>query len=197
MIRANLPFASPRFARLDYYITSLSVCQEVFQKFFKNFFNRFPAGAEVPEYYITSSRVCQEVFQKFFQLFFVIFFEAVSRGRPLVDSLHIIALRSLFVNSFLESFFGLETIAVCHKNVVAKLYILHKTGCIRSRKAPLPGGRGTLHDYESYACCHSQKAFHSRFHKFHRFNHDVAHIHARNHFGQICLICLIHFSLIE
>ena len=134
-------------------------------------------------------------FSKIFAVFFR--FNSLPRLGPLVVSLHIIALSFSFVKRFFESFFGLETIAVCHKNVVAKLYILHKTGCIRSRKAPLPGGRGTLHDYESYACCHSQKAFHSRFHKFHRFNHDVAHIHARNHFGQICLICLIHFSLIE
>ena len=40
-----------------------------FKSFLKTFFNRFSAGAEVPEYYITSSRVSQEVCQKFFQLF--------------------------------------------------------------------------------------------------------------------------------
>jgi hypothetical protein len=70
MIRADSSAISvPRFSRPDYYTTSLSVCQEVFEKFFKNFFQPLLAGAEVPEYYITSSRVCQEVFQKFFQLF--------------------------------------------------------------------------------------------------------------------------------
>ena len=78
MIRANFRSLWPRFARLDYYTTSSTVCQEVFEKFFeffsRTFLNRFSAGEEVPEYYITSSRVCQEVFQKFFQLFFVFLF---------------------------------------------------------------------------------------------------------------------------
>jgi hypothetical protein len=38
MIRADSSAISvPRFSRPDYYTTSLSVCQEVFEKFFKNF----------------------------------------------------------------------------------------------------------------------------------------------------------------
>ena len=67
--RGFLRYSVPCFAQPEHYITSFPICQGVFQKFFKNFFNHFSAGAEVPDYYITSSRVCQEVFQKFFQLF--------------------------------------------------------------------------------------------------------------------------------
>ena len=66
-------FMPPFFGQPEHYITSVSVCQEVFEKFFeffsKTFSTAFLAGAEVPEYYITLSFVCQEVFQKFFQLF--------------------------------------------------------------------------------------------------------------------------------
>ena len=64
--RGFLRYSVPRFAQPEHYITSFPICQGFFQKFFKNFFNHFSAGAEVPEYYITSSRVCQEVFQLFF-----------------------------------------------------------------------------------------------------------------------------------
>ena len=56
----------------DYYITSLFICQEVFQKFFQLFSwflsGFFPFGKR-PGYYITSLFVCQEVFQKFFNFF--------------------------------------------------------------------------------------------------------------------------------
>ena len=66
----------PSFGQPDYYTTSSTVCQGVFQNFFEIFCGIFShrlavlrPGAEVPDYYITLSRICQEVFQKFFQLF--------------------------------------------------------------------------------------------------------------------------------
>lgn len=57
----------PRFARPCYYTTSVPICQEVFQNFFKSFFHLPSLSAEVPEYYTTFQTLCQEVFQKFFQ----------------------------------------------------------------------------------------------------------------------------------
>ena len=55
-----------------YYITVASVCQEVFQNFFK-FFSRFfavpRASRGQPVYYITVAFVCQEVFETFFKFF--------------------------------------------------------------------------------------------------------------------------------
>ena len=118
MIRADCSAISvPRFSRPDYYTTSLSVCQEVFEKFFN---------------------------------FFAVFFALNSPPllRSLVDSLHIIALLFLFVKRFFESFFGLESSAVCHKNVVVKLYIMHKSSRVQSRKAPLPEEKGLQTDIE-------------------------------------------------
>ena len=56
--------------RLDYYITSLTTCQGVFQKFFKNFFQtRLLAvtSSRRLDYYITSLRLCQGVLLKFFK----------------------------------------------------------------------------------------------------------------------------------
>ena len=69
-----LSIRSPRLSAEvpDYYITSLFICQEVFQKFF-NFFSWFLSGffpfGKRPGYYITSLFVCQEVFQSFFNFF--------------------------------------------------------------------------------------------------------------------------------
>ena len=68
-----LSIRSPRLSAEvpDYYITSLSICQEVFQKFFNFFrdpFGMLPFGKR-PAYYITSLFVCQEVYQKFFNFF--------------------------------------------------------------------------------------------------------------------------------
>ena len=78
-----------------------------------------------PCYYTTLFSVCQEVFEKFFKNFCGIFCRSRSSIRwPLAVSLHIIALLILFVKRFFESFFGLESSAVCHKNVVAFLCIL-------------------------------------------------------------------------
>ena len=98
-----------------------------------------------PCYYTTLFSVCQEVFEKFFKNFCGIFCRSRSSIRwPLVVSLHIIALLILFVKRFFESFFGLESSAVCHKNVVAKLYILHKDGLYTIKKSPSPEGEGLL-----------------------------------------------------
>ena len=58
---------------------------------------------------------------------------------PLFDSLHIIALLFLFVKHFFASFFTLETIAVCHKNVVA---VLCKMRMLGTKQAPPPEGGG-------------------------------------------------------
>ena len=68
-------------------------------------------------------------FSKIFAVFFR--FNSLPHLGSLVVSLHIIALLFLFVKRFFESFFALETIAVCHKNVVAKLYNLHNIGRIQ------------------------------------------------------------------
>ena len=125
MICGRFLCAQPRFARLDYYTTSLTVCQGVFEKFFeffsRTFLNRFSAGEEVPEHYTTLSCICQEVFQKFFQLFSCFFSQGRSRGYPLVDSLHIIALSVSFVNRFLQSFLSLELRAGLHKQRASRL----------------------------------------------------------------------------
>ena len=58
----------------EYYITSLFVCQEVFQKFFQLFFvisfprlpSRLPARGQLA-YYSTFGFICQQVFAKFFE----------------------------------------------------------------------------------------------------------------------------------
>ena len=70
-------FQGPSLAawlRLWYYIISFSLCQGVFEKFFKNFFS-FPPSSGLPHvishtrpwYYITSRTVCQPLFQTFFR----------------------------------------------------------------------------------------------------------------------------------
>ena len=114
----------PRFAQPDYYITSFPICQGVFQKFFKNFFQPLLAGAEVPEHYTTSSRVCQEVFQKFFQLFSRFFARRRSRSSLLSSDSQIIALSFPFVNRFLQSFLSLEKVAGVYKKRALRLYTM-------------------------------------------------------------------------
>ena len=61
---------------------------------------------------------------------------------PLFDSLHIIALLFLFVKRFFASFFTLETIAVCHKNVVAVLCKLTAIAFLHRKISPPPEGEG-------------------------------------------------------
>ena len=63
----------------------------------------------------------------------------------LLHSLHIIALLFLFVKRFFASFFTLETIAVCHKNVVAVLCKMR----ITKQKAPLPKEKGSYHRHHT------------------------------------------------
>ena len=128
MIRADSSAISvPRFAQPDYYITSFPICQGVFQKFFKNFFQPLSSrsGSARVLYHILSR--LSRGFSKVFSTFFVIFFEAVSRGRPLVDSLHIIALSFPFVNRFLQSFLSLELRAGLHKQRASQLCNLPNT----------------------------------------------------------------------
>ena len=76
------PLFTPRFARLDYYTTSLSVCQEVFEKFFK-FFSKTFSTAFQPE------RKCLSIIphslafvKRFFKSFFN-FFHGIFRSPPL------------------------------------------------------------------------------------------------------------------
>ena len=72
------------------------------------------------------SRGFWKVFSKIFAVFLLVRQPVVRAAvrQPLFDSLHIIALLFPFVNRFFESFLSLETIAVCHKYVVAKLCII-------------------------------------------------------------------------
>ena len=76
MIRADSSAISvPRFSRPDYYTTSLSVCQEVFEKFFKFFCGIFRSQLAAVfvaarcqlAYYSTFVFICQAVFDNFFQ----------------------------------------------------------------------------------------------------------------------------------
>ena len=114
--RGFLRYSVPCFAQPEHYITSFPICQGVFQKFFKNFFQPlFSRSGSARVLYHILSRLSRG-FSKVFSTFFVILFEAVSRGRPLVDSLHIIALSFSFVNRFLQSFLGLELRADSHKS---------------------------------------------------------------------------------
>ena len=154
-----------RFARPDYYTTSLSLCQGVFQKFFKFFsrtsFNLFlplaiPAE-KCPSIISHSLAFVKRFFKSFFNFFSRSFCEAVLRSRswrPLVDSLHIIALSFPFVKRFLTSFFSLGASLVCHKNVVA---VLCKSTCKPSVFVPYGGMHGIgdthfprLHPFQAY-----------------------------------------------
>ena len=118
-----------------YYITTFSLCQEVFQNFFKFFSTFFQAlwRDRCPflrqlRYYITSDSFCQGVFQKFFEFFskpfltaFKVYLKSLPRA-PLSsqsltllffcntlsrDSFSILPLFPPFVKAFLQSFLGL------------------------------------------------------------------------------------------
>ena len=69
-------FAAALFAEPDYYITVLSLCQEVFSKFFELFqvfsFPKPPARGQLA-HYTTPFLICQYLFLNFFD-FFEIFF---------------------------------------------------------------------------------------------------------------------------
>ena len=130
--------SASRFARPVYYITSVSVCQGVFEKFFENFFKFFSHPLANPaEVFDIISHLFPFVkrFFKSFSTFFVIFCPAVFEllihpavlspahvrssltACCLVDSLHIIALSFSFVKGFFISFFGLEVRALIYKSI--------------------------------------------------------------------------------
>ena len=127
MIRANswFAFSVPRFAQPDYYITSFSVCQGVFQKFFK-FFQKLFSTAFQPERkclsIIPHPLVFVKRFFKSFSTFFKVFFaRRRSRSSLLSSDSHIIALSFPFVNRFLQSFLSLELRAGLHKQRASRL----------------------------------------------------------------------------
>ena len=109
MICARPPRKS-RLARPRYYITSVWVCQGVFEKFF-GFFQVFSWSSlepfvlglspEVPDYYITTLFICQEVFEKFFKNFSWLFGSFLSESDPPIIS-HLFS----FVKRFFKSFFA-------------------------------------------------------------------------------------------
>ena len=133
MIRAVFTAISvPCFAQPDYYITTVRICQGVFQNFFKFFstffkpFSLTPCRADVKHIISHSVHFVKYLFKSFFNFFrdslcAVLF--AVARS---VDSLHIIALSFSFVNPFLTSFFGLELQATMHKERASHLCNLPK-----------------------------------------------------------------------
>ena len=144
MICGGFLRSQSRFARPDYYITSLSICQGVFQKFlsfFQNFFQLSKPLFSNPRrsarllYHILLrlSRGFSKVFFNFFRDSFSRLSSALALGdrsltAQLPDSLHIIALLPSFVKRFLTSFFSLGASLVWHKNVVAVLCKLtHKS----------------------------------------------------------------------
>ena len=96
-----------------------------FKSFLKTFSTTFQPERKCPSI-ISHPLAFVKRFFKSFSTFFVIFFEAVSRGRPLVDSLHIIALSFPFVNRFLQSFLSLELRAVLYKRRAWSLYTMPK-----------------------------------------------------------------------
>ena len=106
MIRADLSAFMPRFARLDYYTTSSTVCQEVFEKFFK-FFSKTFSTAFQPE------RKCLSIIphplafvKRFFKSFFN-FFQGIFRSSPLSQfpALKRLAYYSTFI-SFCQQVFA-------------------------------------------------------------------------------------------
>ena len=123
----GLPFGQP-----DYYITAVRVCQGVFQNFFKffsTFFKPLSLGlfrADVRHIISHSLSFVKRFFKSFFNFFrdslcAVSVSVARSVTAQLFHSLHIIALRSPFVNGFLESFFSLELQATMHKQGASRL----------------------------------------------------------------------------
>ena len=75
-------------------------------------------------------------FSKVFQLFSWFPVRRLSRGCPLRDSLHIIALRSPFVNSFFESFSGLAEVAGLYKIAERVLCNVHHFELFQAHPAP-------------------------------------------------------------
>ena len=102
---------------------------KTFLSFFRLFFKPFsltPCRADVKHIISHSVHFVKYLFKSFFNFFrdpFSLCLPTVARSltAQLFDSLHIIALRSPFVNSFLESFFGLELQATMHKERASRL----------------------------------------------------------------------------
>ena len=105
------------------------------KSFLRNFSQPFASGGSARLLYHTLSLLSRG-FSKVFSTFFVIFFEAVSRGRPLVDSLHIIALSFPFVKHFLTSFSGLAQKARLYKTSIRLLCKLHSLLVLRPKFPP-------------------------------------------------------------
>ena len=130
---------SPSRGQPDYYTTSLSLCQEVFQKFFKffsNFFQPTFRSAEKCPSIISHPFRFVKGFLKSFSTFFAISFRGHPRGVFLVDSLHIIALSFSFVKHFLTSFLSLEDWAFPHNqplSICALCPIYRSSVAIRPR----------------------------------------------------------------
>ena len=110
----------PRFARPCYYSTSGSLCQEVFENFFWKFSAAFCLGRKCLDIISHSLPFVKRFFKSFFNFFrdilCAVFLSFSAARRPLVDSLHIIALHSPFVKHFLTSFSGLaQGWSICTK----------------------------------------------------------------------------------
>ena len=109
MICARSFTRKPRFARPVYYITFASICQGVFEKFFKKFFvdlsNRFlnsSCGSARLLYHIFL--ILSRGFSKVFSTFFVIFLGRSSfQKRPTIIS-HLLDFVKRFLKSFLKTF---------------------------------------------------------------------------------------------
>ena len=120
----------------NYYITSLFICQEVFQKFFQLFFvilsGCFLSESDPPIISHLFSFVKR--FLKSFSTFFAIFSGLLYTVRrplsrllraPLVQCSHIIALLPPIVKGFFSTFFTSVLSALCHNFVVESLCKKH------------------------------------------------------------------------
>ena len=112
--------SASRFARPCYYSTSVSLCQEVFENFFWKFFAAFCLGRKCLDIISHSLPFVKRFFKSFFNFFrdilCAVFLSFSAARRPLVDSLHIIALSFSFVKGVFISFFGLDVRALIHKS---------------------------------------------------------------------------------
>ena len=131
-------FRLPLTGQPVYYIILGSVCQEVFQNFFK-FFSRIlselSASRRQPVYYIILASVCQEVFSTFFKFFdFASANVGLSRTASIVYHTHsrvsipfcIFLQKSFALNSYLLSFLYL-TIPITADTMDSASFIIPPT----------------------------------------------------------------------